>query len=120
MTAGKTVIALIAICLGAAAHAASDCGAKDKEGFSAGVSIPGHDAGREVIGSGRLPFHSAPDAVCKLPGVFILPGEKVIAYAEHKGFTSVMYINPRTKEDTMGWVETARLKRTGKGISPRQ
>jgi hypothetical protein len=83
-----------------------------------GVRIPGTSAPHRVTGQGRLQFFSAPSPGCIIKGVFILPGEEVIAYTEYQGFTAVMYSNPRTHLDTEGWVATARLQATGYGIAP--
>ena len=67
-----------------------------------------------VTGSGRLRFHSAPDSACQMKGVFIIPKDAVIAYAQTRnGWSSVMYLNPRTGNDVSGWVRSARLKTTG-------
>lgn len=100
------------------AHAATDCEALNKAGFHLGASIPGCDSGRAVVGQGRLQFYSAPALRCKMQGTFIVPGDQVVAYTEHNGFTSVMYLHPKTQEDTMGWVSSNRLRRTGTGIAP--
>jgi len=67
-----------------------------------------------VTGAGRLQFHSAPDSACPIKGVFIIPKDAVIAYAQTRdGWTSVMYLNPRTGSDVSGWVRSARLKTIG-------
>jgi hypothetical protein len=67
-----------------------------------------------VTGTGRLQFHSAPDSACAMKGVFIIPKDEVIAYAQTRdGWSSVMYLNPRTGNDVSGWVRSARLKTIG-------
>ena len=67
-----------------------------------------------VTGAGRLQFHSAPDGACPMKGIFIIPKDEVIAYAQTRdGWSSVMYLNPRTGNDVSGWVRSARLKTTG-------
>jgi len=72
-----------------------------------------------VTGNGRLQFYSAPDNRCSMKGVFVIPKDQVIAYAQTRdGWTSVMYLNP-TGDDVTGWVRSARLKTTGT-ISPKQ
>jgi hypothetical protein len=38
--------------------------------------------GEVVIGAGRLQFYSAPNAACAMPGVFVIPKDKLIAYAQ--------------------------------------
>jgi len=73
-----------------------------------------------VTGAGRLQFHSAPDSACSMKGVFIIPKDEVIAYAQTRdGWSSVMYLNPRTGNDVSGWVRSARLKTVGT-MGPRQ
>lgn len=67
-----------------------------------------------VVGAGRLQFFSAPYALCRMSGVFIVPGDEVIAYAQTaNGWTSVMYSNPKTGNAVSGWVKSSRLKDVG-------
>ncbi|AVP97450.1 hypothetical protein C7S18_09680 [Ahniella affigens] len=93
------------------------CGDLQADAAESATRIDGCMAERAVIGSGRLQFHSAPDRVCTMPGVFVIPGDHLIAYSEFGGFTEVMYLNPKTGNDAMGWVESSRLKETGHGIA---
>lgn len=53
-----------------------------------------------------------------MKGVFIIPGDQVIAYDAYRKWSSVMFTHPKTGEDTLGWVETSRLKMIGT-IGPR-
>lgn len=85
-----------------------------------GIQIPGDAAGRTVIGKGRLQFYSAPDLSCKMNGVFIVEADSVDAYADYGKFTSVVYLNSKSKKVVNGWVESDRLKPNGLGIAPRQ
>jgi hypothetical protein len=85
-----------------------------------GVYIPGDNSGRQAVGKGRLQFYSAPDERCRKDGVFILPAEKVNAYYEYEGYTSVTYFNLKTGASASGWVKSNRLKSTGLGIAPHQ
>lgn len=67
-----------------------------------------------VTGAGRLQFHSAPSSACPMKGVFIIPKDQVIAYAQTRdGWSSVMYLNPRTGNDVSGWVRSTRLRTIG-------
>ena len=68
-----------------------------------------------VVGQGRLQFYSAPKAGCEMKGVFIIPKDDVVAYAQSDdGWTSVMYTNPKDRrKDVEGWVKSNRLKKTG-------
>lgn len=67
-----------------------------------------------VTGTGRLQFHSSPNARCRIEGVFVVPNDELIAYAQtNDGWSSVTYTNPRTGKNVSGWVRSARLKETG-------
>ncbi|CAN5506031.1 hypothetical protein BH11PSE4_BH11PSE4_06640 [soil metagenome] len=67
-----------------------------------------------VTGKGRLQFYSAPDPRCAIKGVFVIPRDALIAYAQtDDGWTSVMYLNPATGADVCGWVRASRLTVTG-------
>ncbi len=72
------------------------------------AALPGR-ARRQVLGKGRLQFYSAPDAACPLRGIFILPGEPVVALQQAAHFTAVHYVNPRTGGQASGWVLSERL-----------
>ena len=61
-----------------------------------------------VGGQGRLYFYAAPAATCRLAS-FVVPKDELIGYTELNGWLSVMYINPKTGEDTSGWVQAGRL-----------
>lgn len=76
--------------------------------------------GSVVIGTGRLQFYSAPSRQCALKGVFVIPHDQVVTYAETTdGWSSVMYVNPHTGNDVSGWVRSERLKATGT-LGPKQ
>jgi hypothetical protein len=73
-----------------------------------------------VIGVGRLQFYSAPNVRCPMRGVFVVPKDELIEYAQTKdGWSSVMYMNPATGNDVSGWVRSDRLKETGT-VGPNQ
>jgi len=72
-----------------------------------------------VIGKGRVPFYSAPNSGCTMKGVFVVPKDEVIAYAQSGAWSSVLYTNPRTGNTVSGWVKSSRLKKTGT-VGPRQ
>jgi hypothetical protein len=81
-------------------------------------SVPTGQAARRVIGAGRLYFHSAPDTQCRLADVFVLPNDRLEAYAEHGDFTEVIFWNARTRAGTAGWVVTSRTTDTEAGSRP--
>lgn len=85
-----------------------------------GVFVPGDDAGRTVIGKGRLQFYSAPDYSCVMRGVFVIKVQTVNAYTEYRKFTSVVYLSGKLDKPIAGWVRTNRLKPNGIGITPAQ
>jgi hypothetical protein len=66
-----------------------------------------------VKGSGRLYFFSAPNSLCKMPAVFVIPGDQLVVYAEHGNWYQVIFLNQKTLNDYEGWVEKARLKYQG-------
>lgn len=111
-------LALLGCLMVSSARASTACEALSREAFRLGSRVDGCRAGRIVTGAGRLPFHTAPIARCKARDVFVVPGDKLIAYAEHQGFTAVLYLNPTTQREAEGWVASSRLAASGTGIAP--
>jgi len=73
-----------------------------------------------VTGAGRLEFYSAPKPDCLMKGIFVIPRDELIVYARTgDGWSSVMYMNPRTQDSVSGWVRSERLKQTGT-VAPKQ
>jgi hypothetical protein len=103
---------LVAIVLAISSPALADCkepatGTKNAPAFSPPLS-------EVVIGAGRLQFYSAPKVGCAMPGVFVIPRDELIAYAEsNDGWSSVRYSNPGNGNNVSGWVKSSRLKQTG-------
>jgi hypothetical protein len=64
---------------------------------------------RVVSGPGRLYFHTAPDTQCRLKEVFVIQNDRLEVFADHAGFTEVIYWHPVTGTGTAGWVSSARL-----------
>ncbi len=123
MTSRKGLLAVVAcggmlLSLSGAPALASDCrepktGTKEIPIFSPPLS-------EAVTGVGRLQFYAAPNLRCPIDGVFVIPKDELIAYAEtDDGWSSVMYTNPRTGKSVSGWLRSARLKETGT-VGPRQ
>ena len=81
-------------------------------------SVPTAQAARRVVGAGRLYFHSAPDRQCQLADAFVVPNDRLEAYAEHGEFTEVIYWNARTRAGTAGWVVTTRITETAADPRP--
>lgn len=63
----------------------------------------------EVIGQGRAPFHSAPDAACPIRGKFIIPGDGVAIYSEYGPWSQILY-RAGGEEDAGVWVRSERLR----------
>jgi hypothetical protein len=107
-----TRVILVAIVFTVSSQALADCkepeiGTKNIPAFSPPLS-------EVVIGTGRLQFYSAPNSSCAMPGVFVIPKDELIAYAQsNDGWSSVMYSNPRNANNVSGWVKSSRLKATG-------
>ncbi|VWC50800.1 hypothetical protein BLA23254_07808 [Burkholderia lata] len=99
---------------------AVDCDALNRRAQAQGDYVMGSDTGRVVTGKGRLAFYSAPDVACRIDGLFVVEHDHVDARTDYGRFTSVVYLNPRTRGSAEGWVPTARLKPDGTGIAPRQ
>lgn len=64
---------------------------------------------RRTQGQGRVQFYATPNVATPLRGVFILPGESVVAVRQVPRFTAVHYVNPRTGGQAWGWVLSERL-----------
>jgi hypothetical protein len=77
------------------------------------AAISSFASARGVIGTGRLYFHAAPDKRCSLKDVFVIPGDRLEAYADYGEFTSVIYWKSTTGAGTAGWVLSSRLTDTG-------
>ncbi|WP_232451705.1 hypothetical protein [Burkholderia ubonensis] len=107
-------------CLPPDARERVNCEALNRRAEQAGVYIQGSDAGRIVTGRGRLQFYSAPDAACRIDGLFVIANDTVEAHTEYGRYTWVEYLNAKTPGPVRGWVRTDRLKPDGYGIAPRQ
>jgi hypothetical protein len=118
MTSAKILIGALFLGVLSAPALASDC-VEPKTGTNS-VPIFSPPLGNVVTGSGRLQFYSAPNAACAMDGVFVIPRDFLVAYAQtDSGWSSVMYVNPRTGADVSGWVRSERLKATGT-MGPKQ
>jgi hypothetical protein len=108
--ARRILIAFVALLIAGPAFA--DC--REPETGTHEVPILSPPLGEVVVGAGRLQFYSAPNPNCAMAGVFVIPKDALIAYAQsNSGWSSVMYSNPRTGDSVMGWVRSSRLKATG-------
>ena len=103
---------LVAVVLSVSSPAWADC--KEPETGTTNIPVFSPPLGEVVIGAGRLQFYSAPNSGCAMPGVFVIPKDELIAYAQsNDGWSSVMYSNPKNGDNVSGWVKSSRLKETG-------
>jgi hypothetical protein len=104
---------LVAIVFAVSGPAWADC--KEPETGTKNIPAFSPPLGEVVIGAGRLQFFSAPNSNCVMAGVFVIPGDELIAYAQsNDGWSSVMYSNPKTGNNNVsGWVKSSRIKETG-------
>ncbi len=94
------------------AFAAGNC--KEPETGTEKIPVFSRPLSEIVIGTGRLQFYSAPNLGCAMEGVFVIPKDELIAYAQSDdGWSSVMYSNARNGNTVLGWVKSSRLKATG-------
>jgi hypothetical protein len=126
MTLARTLLACIACSgtllgpLGTCALAGTLEGCKEPKTGTEGIPIFSPPLTDVVIGVGRLQFYSAPNFRCPMDGVFVIPKDELIAYAQtNDGWSSVMYVYPRTGSNVSGWVRSVRLKETG-AVAPKQ
>jgi hypothetical protein len=114
LLAGFACSAMLVVCAGGSARAEAATACREPETGTSKVPIFSPPLGNVVIGTGRLQFYSAPNFRCAIAGVFVIPGDELVAYAQtDDGWTSVMYLNPRNGNDVSGWVRSERLKVTG-------
>jgi len=110
----KTLILVLSLFSGSAFAACEEpeIGTKAVPSFSPPLGVV-------VIGTGRLQFYSAPNPGGAMKGVFVVPKDALVAYAQSGAWSSVMYSNPATGDTASGWVKSSRLKKTGT-VGPRQ
>ncbi|MCS3471478.1 hypothetical protein M2401_005242 [Pseudomonas sp. JUb42] len=66
----------------------------------------------EVIGTGRVHFHLAPDDACANKKIFVVPGDAVTIYSilEDQSWLEVNFV-AKDGEDYTGWVKADRIKK---------
>jgi hypothetical protein len=103
---------LVAVAFAVSSPAFADC--KEPETGTKNIPVFSPPLSAVVIGAGRLQLYSAPNANCAMAGVFVIPRDELITYAQsNDGWSSVMYSNPKTGNNVSGWVKSSRLKETG-------
>lgn len=112
--------ALMLGALDATVHAQTPSSCKEPRSGTSRVPILSPPLANVVTGKGRLQFYSAPNLHCPISGVFVIPNDELVAYAQTSdGWSSVTYFHPGTSNDVSGWVRSARLKATGT-VGPKQ
>lgn len=108
----KAIQIAFALVLAISGPAFANC--KEPEAGTKNVPVLSPPLSEIVVGAGRLQFYSAPNLNCMMTGVFVIPKDELIAYAQsNDGWSSVMYSNPRNGNSVSGWVRSSRLKETG-------
>jgi hypothetical protein len=85
------------------------CEAAQLTAASRWLPVAAEQAGRIVTGTGRAWFHTGPLDECKLPQLFIIPGDVVTVLHTYGEYADVAYRNPRTGREAGGWIRLDRL-----------
>lgn len=85
------------------------CSAAADAATAGGTAVDVPQRSAKVIGQGRLPFLSAPDAACEQPGIFIVSGDAVQVERRFGEYAYVRYVNPKSGKGVQGWVAGGRL-----------
>jgi len=85
------------------------CGAAQATAASRWTPVAGEQSARVVTGTGRAWFHTAPLDECKLPSLFVIPGDVLTVLHVYGDYADVAYRNPRTGRDATGWLRLDRL-----------
>jgi len=88
------------------------CEAAQVTAASRWAPVAAAQAGRVVTGSGRAWFHTAPLDECRLPALFVIPGDALTVLHVYGDFADVAYRNPRTGREANGWLRVDRLAPT--------
>jgi hypothetical protein len=85
------------------------CEAAQVTAASRWTPVAAGQGGRVVTGSGRAWFHTAPLDECRLPALFVIPGDVLTVLHIYGDFADVAYRNPRTGREANGWLRLDRL-----------
>ncbi|NIA57222.1 hypothetical protein HAV22_26715 [Massilia sp. TW-1] len=85
------------------------CGAAQATAASRWTPVASEQSARVVTGTGRAWFHTAPLAECKLPALFVIPGDVLTVLHVYGDYADVAYRNPRTGRAATGWLWLDRL-----------
>ena len=85
------------------------CEAAQLTAASRWIPVESAQAGRVITGTGRAWFHTAPLDECKLPQLFVIPGDALTVLHTYAEYADVAYRNPRTGREASGWIRLDRL-----------
>jgi hypothetical protein len=85
------------------------CEAAQTTAVSRWTPVEPAQAGRVVTGTGRAWFHTAPLDECKVPSLFVIPGDVLTVSHVYGDYAGVTYRNPRTGREAGGWLRLDRL-----------
>lgn len=85
------------------------CEAAQLTATSRWIPVESAQAARVVAGTGRAWFHTAPLDECKLPALFVIPGDVLTVLHTYGDYADVTYRNPRTGREASGWLKLDRL-----------
>jgi hypothetical protein len=85
------------------------CEAAQRTAASRWIPVEPAQAGRVITGTGRAWFHTAPLDECKLPQLFVIPGDVLTVLHTYGDYADVAYRNPRTGREASGWIKVDRL-----------
>ena len=88
------------------------CEAAQLTAASRWLPVAAGQAGRVITGTGRAWFHTAPLDECKLPQLFVIPGDGLTVLHTYGDYADVAYRNPRTGREASGWIRLDRLAPT--------
>lgn len=126
MMSDKAILACI-VCsavilgsLGASVRAQTPSSCKEPHAGAKGAPVFSPPLASVVTGTRRLQIYSAPNLHCPISGVFVVPKDELVIYAQTRdGWSSVTYANAKTSNSVSGWVRSARLKQTWT-VGPKQ
>jgi hypothetical protein len=85
------------------------CEAAQLTATSRWLPVESAQAARVVAGTGRAWFHTAPLDECKLPQLFVIPGDVLTVLHTYGDYADVAYRNPRTGREASGWIRLDRV-----------
>jgi len=85
------------------------CEAAQLTAASRWLPVAAGQAARVITGTGRAWFHTAPLDECKLPQLFVIPGDVLTVLHTYGDYADVAYRNPRTGREASGWIRVERL-----------